>query len=83
MARFIVHSWPYYPQTPALAEAAGMLRPTAADKGGVQGRDAADTHAHVEWRRSGMRAELEWLVRHTPEFAGCGVGEGEGAGGLL
>lgn len=82
MARFIVHSWPYYPQTPALAEAAGMLRPSTADTTpGVKGADAAaaDTHTYLEWRRSGMRAELNWLLQHAPEFAGSGSGEGEGA----
>lgn len=76
----IVHSWPYYPQTPALAEAAGMRRPSTADTGGVKRTDAAaDTHTYMEWRRSGMRAELNWLLQHAPEFAGSGSGESEGA----
>lgn len=61
LAKFCAYSWPYYPLCSALAEASTWLQPTADFDDSA---DAADTRKYMEWRRSGMHAELEWLLRH-------------------
>jgi hypothetical protein len=78
MAKFIVYSWPYYPICSALAEASTLLQPAAATAAGASAAgdcspDAEDTQRFVEWRSSGMRAELDWVMRHPLELAAGAV----------
>ena len=80
MAKLIVYSWPYYPICSALAEASTLMQPAAATAAAAAAAaagaaadcspDAEDTQRFVEWRSSGMRAELDWVMRHPLELAG-------------